>query len=81
MNSSFDKQGHRGCRGDMPENTIPAMLFALDIGVTTLEMDVVFTKDSVAILSHEPFFNHKITKNQMGVLLMRKKKRITIFLK
>lgn len=58
---TFDKQGHRGCRGLLPENTIPAMLHALDLGVTTLEMDVVFTKDSVAILSHEPFFNHEIT--------------------
>ena len=28
----FDKQGHRGCRGLMPENTIPAMLHALDLG-------------------------------------------------
>jgi len=66
MNSSFDKQGHRGCRGLMPENSIPAMLHALDIGVTTLEMDVVFTKDSVAILSHEPFFNHDITTKPDG---------------
>jgi glycerophosphoryl diester phosphodiesterase len=57
----FDKQGHRGCRGLMPENTIPAMLKALDLGVTTLEMDIVFTKDSIAILSHEPFFNHEIS--------------------
>jgi len=69
MNSSFDKEGHRGCRGLMPENTIPAMLHALDIGVTTLEMDVVFTKDSVAILSHEPFFNHDITTQPDGRLI------------
>ena len=34
---AFDTQGHRGCRGLMPENTIPAMLYALDLGVTTLE--------------------------------------------
>jgi len=58
---AFDKEGHRGCRGLMPENTIPAMIKALDLGVTTLEMDVVFTKDNVAILSHEPFFNHEIS--------------------
>jgi glycerophosphoryl diester phosphodiesterase len=63
---AFDKQGHRGCRGLMPENTIPAMLHALSLGVTTLEMDVVFTKDSVAILSHEPFFNHEITTKANG---------------
>lgn len=61
MLPGFDKQGHRGCRGLMPENTIPAMLKAIDLGVTTLEMDIVFTKDKVAILSHEPFFNPDIT--------------------
>ena len=27
---SFDKQGHRGCRGLMPENTIPAMINAIE---------------------------------------------------
>ena len=58
---SFDKQGHRGARGLMPENTIPAMYKAIDLGVTTLEMDIVFTSDNVAILSHEPFFNEVIT--------------------
>lgn len=62
----FDKQGHRGCRGLMPENTIPAMLFALGTPVTTLEMDVVITKDKKVVLSHEPFFNHEITTKPNG---------------
>jgi glycerophosphoryl diester phosphodiesterase len=57
----FDKQGHRGCRGLMPENTLSAMLKAVDLGVTTLEMDVVVTADKQVVLSHEPFFNHEIT--------------------
>jgi glycerophosphoryl diester phosphodiesterase len=57
----LDLQGHRGCRGLMPENTIPAMLKALELGVTTLEMDCAITKDGQLILSHEPFFNHEIT--------------------
>lgn len=77
---TFDKQGHRGCRGLMPENTIPAMLHALDIGVTTLEMDIVFTKDSVAILSHEPFFNHEITTKPDGSFIEEKdEKNYNIF--
>ena len=63
---SFDRQGHRGSRGLMPENTFPAMKTALDMGVTTLEMDIVFTKDKQAILSHEPFFNHEITTKPDG---------------
>ncbi|MES2891233.1 MAG: glycerophosphodiester phosphodiesterase family protein [Bacteroidota bacterium] len=58
---AFDKQGHRGSRGLFPENTIIAMLRAIDLGVTTLEMDVCFTSDKIAVLSHEPFLNHNIT--------------------
>ena len=63
---AFDLEGHRGGRGLMPENTIPAMLHAIDLGVTTLEMDIVFTKDMQPILSHEPFFNHDITTKPDG---------------
>jgi glycerophosphoryl diester phosphodiesterase len=65
----FDKQGHRGCRGLMPENTVTAMKTALDLGVTTLEMDIAFTKDKQAILSHEPFFNHEISTKPDGIFV------------
>jgi len=63
---AFDKQGHRGSRGLMPENTIPAMIKALELGVTTLEMDAVITKDKKVILSHEPFFSHDIATQPNG---------------
>lgn len=69
---AFDKEGHRGCRGLMPENTIPAMLKALDIGVTTLEMDASFSKDKKILLSHEPFFNHAITTKPDGSFIEEK---------
>jgi glycerophosphoryl diester phosphodiesterase len=62
----FDLQGHRGCRGLFPENTISAMLRALELGVTTLEMDAVITADSMVVLSHEPFFNHEISRHPDG---------------
>lgn len=62
----FDVQGHRGCRGLMPENTVAAMLKALDLGVTTLEMDVVITKDKKVIISHEPWFESEITTKPDG---------------
>ncbi len=75
MLPAFDKQGHRGCRGLMPENTMPAMIKAIDLGVTTLEMDIVFTKDKVAILSHEPFFNHEITTKLDGTFIDEKEER------
>lgn len=62
----FDWQGHRGARGEAPENTVPAMRKALQQGVKTLEMDVVITADSVVVLSHEPFFNEEICLNPAG---------------
>ena len=56
----FDWQGHRGARGEAPENTTAGMIRALQEGVRTLEMDVVISKDSVVLLSHEPYFNKDI---------------------
>lgn len=43
------------------------MIKALDLGVTTLEMDAVITKDSQVVLSHEPFFNHEISTSPDGL--------------
>jgi|SRR6185437_10789373 len=64
---SLDLQGHRGCRGLMPENTIPAFIKALDLGVTTLEMDVVISKDKQVIVSHDPFLSHEICLKSDGM--------------
>lgn len=63
---NFDKEGHRGCRGLMPENTIPAMKEALLLGVNTLEMDVHFSKDKQALISHDPYISSKIALKPDG---------------
>ncbi|ANQ51158.1 glycerophosphodiester phosphodiesterase [Flammeovirga sp. MY04] len=63
---TIDLQGHRGCRGIYPENTNEAFLKALEIGVTTLEMDVVISKDKKVVVSHEPFFSHEIAISPQG---------------
>ncbi|HSC38382.1 MAG TPA: glycerophosphodiester phosphodiesterase family protein [Chitinophagaceae bacterium] len=77
---AFDKEGHRGCRGLMPENTLPAVLRALDLGVTTLEMDAMVTKDRKVILSHDPYFNPDITTRPDGSFFTAKEeKQYTIF--
>lgn len=65
----FDIEGHRGCRGLMPENTIAAMLKAIDLGVTTLEMDVVISKDNKVVVSHEPWFESEITTKPDGTFI------------
>ncbi len=68
-NKQLDIQGHRGCRGLLPENTLSAFKKAIEIGVTTLEMDVVISLDSQVVVSHEPWFNFEITTTPAGTFL------------
>jgi len=76
----FDVQGHRGARGLMPENTIPAFLMALDSGVTTLELDVVVTKDKQLVLSHEPWIAASICYDSLGGIFAEKdEKKFNIY--
>lgn len=62
----LDVQGHRGARGLVPENTIPAFIRALKEGVTTLELDVVITKDKQVVISHEPYMSASICSKPNG---------------
>lgn len=62
----IDIQGHRGARGLMPENTIPAFLRALDEGVTTLELDVAITSDNKVVVSHEPYMSSGVCSKPDG---------------
>lgn len=62
----FDVQGHRGARGLLPENTIPAFRRALELGVTTLELDVVISADSQLVVSHEPWMSATICTQPDG---------------
>jgi glycerophosphoryl diester phosphodiesterase len=80
MNAPFDKQGHRGCRGLMPENTIAAMYKAIDLNVTTLEMDVVITADSQVVVSHEPWMGYEIATKPDGTLVTeQEEKQLNIY--
>lgn len=54
--AGIDLQGHRGARGLFPENSTRGFLLALEIGVTTLEMDAVISGDGKVVVSHEPWF-------------------------
>jgi glycerophosphoryl diester phosphodiesterase len=59
---SFDVQGHRGCRGLRPENTLAGFQHAMALGVTTLEMDIAVSADGVPIVHHDPALNPDITR-------------------
>lgn len=57
----FYKEGHRGTRGLMPENTIPAMKKAIDVGANVLELDVHISKDNKVVVAHDPYMNRNFT--------------------
>jgi glycerophosphoryl diester phosphodiesterase len=61
--------GHRGCRGLRPENTLPAFLHALTLGVDVLEMDVVISADHQVVVSHEPWLNPAICLGPEGQII------------
>ena len=63
---SFSTEAHRGGRGLMPENTIPAMKNAVDLGVTTLEMDTHISADGQVFLSHDHYINPLFTLDENG---------------
>lgn len=67
--SQMDIQGHRGCRGLFPENSLPAFEKAIDLGVTTLELDIAITKDHDVVVSHEPFMSRTICYNPKGKVI------------
>ena len=64
--TAFDLQGHRGARGLLPENTLPAFERALAIGVTTLELDTGITADGVVVVSHDPVLNPDLVRGPDG---------------
>jgi glycerophosphoryl diester phosphodiesterase len=64
---TFDWQGHRGCRGILPENTVSGFLKALEFNeVTTLELDLAVSKDQELIVSHEPWMSETICTKPDG---------------
>lgn len=76
IEKELDVQGHRGARGLMPENTIPAFIKALELGVTTLEMDLAVSKDKQFIVSHEPYMNPEMCLDSLGKEILEEGKYV-----
>ncbi|WP_052849039.1 glycerophosphodiester phosphodiesterase [Streptomyces avicenniae] len=49
----FDLQAHRGGIGLVVESTLASFANALELGVTTLELDVQITRDGKAVVTHD----------------------------
>lgn len=61
-----DLQGHRGARGLLPENSLPGFRRALELGVTTLELDTGVSADSLVVVSHDPWMHPAICLTPEG---------------
>lgn len=46
--------GHRGARGEAPENTLPSFRKALEAGVTRVELDLHLSSDNQLMVIHDP---------------------------
>tara|TARA_B100000287_G_scaffold78346_1_gene70447 strand:+ start:2820 stop:3692 length:873 start_codon:yes stop_codon:yes gene_type:complete len=62
----FDLQGHRGYRGLYPENSVVGFKKSLELGVNTIELDVVISRDNKVIVSHEPWMSNNICVDSLG---------------
>ncbi len=51
--AAFDLAAHRGGRGLAPENSLAACRRALALGVATLELDLVASRDEVLLIGHD----------------------------
>ena len=72
LTHAFDLQGHRGARGLAPENTLPAFERALELGVTTLELDIAITSDGVLVIHNDSTPNPATTRDSSGQFLERR---------
>src|SRR5687767_15259188 len=68
----FSWEGHRGARGLAPENTIPSMKKAIDLGANVLELDVIITSDNKVLVSHDPYLNDIIVTTPEGNYMTKK---------
>jgi glycerophosphoryl diester phosphodiesterase len=73
----LELQGHRGARGLWPENTLAAFGGALELGVSTLELDCGLTRDGVVVVTHDPELNPDLTRGPDGQFLGRTGPRVS----
>jgi glycerophosphoryl diester phosphodiesterase len=78
---AFDVEAHRGGRGLMPENTIPAMLNGVHIGAHTLELDTHITADGKVVVSHDGMMTAAIMQKPDGTNLTKAEEKQHILYK
>lgn len=63
--------GHRGARTVLPENTLPAFQYAIQVGADALELDLAVTRDNVLVVSHDLVLDPRICQGPAGSRVIR----------
>ena len=74
-----DVQAHRGGMGLYPEESLAAMLNAVELGVNTLEMDLCITQDKEVVLSHDKYFHPRYATRPDGTPVMQGDERVYLW--
>jgi len=58
--------GHRGARGDLPENTLESFKYLFDNAINAYETDILISKDLVPVITHDFRLDPSLTKDKEG---------------
>jgi len=64
--NKVEVQGHRGCRGVLPENTIVGFAHTLATGVDAIEFDIGLSADNQLVIVHDRLLSRDIFRNNTG---------------
>ena len=67
-NNNVEIQGHRGARGNYPENTLSGFRYAIENDIDTLELDLQMTKDKEIIIYHDKQINTTICSHPSALI-------------
>lgn len=65
--------GHRGACAYAPENTLPGYKLAMSMGVDSIDVDVVATKDKILVAYHDLMINPDVLCSDSGEYLANSK--------
>ena len=58
--------GHRGARGDLPENTLKSFQYLFENNINAYETDVLISKDLVPVITHDFKLDPDLTRDSSG---------------
>ena len=61
--------GHRGARGDLPENTLESFKYLFENNINAYETDILISKDLIPVITHDFRLEPSFTKDSDRAVL------------